>query len=136
MLTQEMTSRKLRVNNGQVIPSLVVGLVLFGLVIVPAIIQTWGHEFKAAPVVHNTTEVVGNQLLTTYLLPFEIASLLLLISMVGAIVLAILSDRPEPLKTDETPVIEEDLTAELVASEPSSVLEEPKVQTQLEETVS
>lgn len=35
-----------------------------------------------------TTKVIGNSLLVKYILPFEIASVLLLIAMVGAVVLA------------------------------------------------
>jgi NADH-quinone oxidoreductase subunit J len=41
----------------------------------------------AAPVTGNT-EVVGWMLYTSYLIPFEIASMLLLVAMIGAIVLA------------------------------------------------
>ena len=36
---------------------------------------------------HNT-ELVGTAIFTEYLLPFEIASVLLLVAMVGAVVLA------------------------------------------------
>ncbi|MEO6667649.1 MAG: NADH-quinone oxidoreductase subunit J [Nitrospiria bacterium] len=43
----------------------------------PAMIQTMGN-----------TEAVGRALFTTYLLPFEVASLILLVAMIGAIVLA------------------------------------------------
>ena len=38
--------------------------------------------------VTRNTELVGEALYTTYLLPFEIASILLLVAMVGAVVLA------------------------------------------------
>jgi NADH-quinone oxidoreductase subunit J len=44
-------------------------------------------EAAAAPVTGNT-EVVGWMLYTNYLIPFEIASMLLLVGMIGAIVLA------------------------------------------------
>jgi len=43
----------------------------------PAVIQAMGN-----------TEAVGQSLYTTYLLPFEIASLILLVAMIGAIILA------------------------------------------------
>lgn len=36
----------------------------------------------------GSTTVIGKQLFTTYLLPFEIASILLLVGMVGAVILA------------------------------------------------
>jgi len=44
-------------------------------------------EAAAVPVSGNT-EVVGWMLYTSYLIPFEIASMLLLVAMIGAIVLA------------------------------------------------
>jgi NADH-quinone oxidoreductase subunit J len=36
----------------------------------------------------GSTQVIGKSLFTTYLFPFEVASILLLVGMVGAIVLA------------------------------------------------
>jgi NAD(P)H-quinone oxidoreductase subunit 6 len=40
-----------------------------------------------APVA-TTTEAIGNGFLTTWLLPFEVASLVLLATLIGAIVIA------------------------------------------------
>jgi NADH-quinone oxidoreductase subunit J len=45
-------------------------------------------EVAAAVPVTGNTEVVGWMLYTSYLIPFEIASMLLLVAMIGAIVLA------------------------------------------------
>ncbi|MGH9141637.1 MAG: NADH-quinone oxidoreductase subunit J, partial [Vicinamibacterales bacterium] len=45
-------------------------------------------EAAAAVPVTGNTEVVGWMLYTSYLIPFEIASMLLLVAMIGAIVLA------------------------------------------------
>ncbi len=42
---------------------------------------------EAATVVGNT-EIVGKALYTTYLFPFEVASLILLVAMIGAIIMA------------------------------------------------
>ncbi|PIQ82966.1 MAG: NADH-quinone oxidoreductase, subunit J [Candidatus Omnitrophica bacterium CG11_big_fil_rev_8_21_14_0_20_64_10] len=48
-----------------------------------------GGEPPIAPhAVEGTVEAVGRELLTTYALPFEAASILLLVGIVGAIVLA------------------------------------------------
>jgi NADH-quinone oxidoreductase subunit J len=41
-----------------------------------------------APAAAGNSEMVGMALYTTYLLPFEIASILLLVAIVGAVVLA------------------------------------------------
>jgi len=51
----------------------------------------WGHEAEAAPA---TTGIIGRELLTKYVLPFELASILLLVAMVGAIILA-KEDKPD-----------------------------------------
>jgi NADH-quinone oxidoreductase subunit J len=45
-------------------------------------------EAAAVPGISGNTEVVGWLLYTSYLIPFEIASMLLLVAMIGAIVLA------------------------------------------------
>ena len=51
----------------------------------------WFEPATAAPLIEGrtaNTESVGELLYTAYLLPFEIASVLLLVAMVGAVVLA------------------------------------------------
>jgi NADH-quinone oxidoreductase subunit J len=62
-----------------------------------AVIAAWGYMKPAAPLanaaaaaipVTGNTEQVGWMLYTSYLIPFEIASMLLLVAMIGAIVLA------------------------------------------------
>lgn len=97
MMTQEVSGGRVRSHNGQVLPSMALAGVLLALVLVPTIARTWRHAPKPGAPIADTLSVVGTQLLTTYLLPFELASLLLLVAMVGAIVMAMLSDRPEPL---------------------------------------
>ena len=46
------------------------------------------REKAAAAAVPGNTETVGHALYTTYLFPFEVASLILLVAMIGAILLA------------------------------------------------
>ena len=53
----------------------------------PARISTAAGESAAAAVAGNT-ETVGKALYTTYLFPFEVASLILLVAMIGAIIMA------------------------------------------------
>lgn len=51
----------------------------------------WQHAWPAAGALNppsHTTRLLGLQLLTTYIVPFEVASLLFLMAMVAAIVLA------------------------------------------------
>ena len=76
------------------------GLALAGAVLVEAVaIAVWARVSPAAPAqaaqalpVSGNTEQVGWLLYTNYLVPFEVASMLLLVAMIGAIVLA----RKEP----------------------------------------
>jgi NADH-quinone oxidoreductase subunit J len=46
------------------------------------------REPTAAPSAAGNTETVGRALYTTYLFPFEVASLILLVAMIGAILMA------------------------------------------------
>ncbi len=72
------------------------GLALAGAVLVEAVaIATWSRLSPPAPAsaaqtlpVTGNTEQVGWLLYTSYLVPFEVASMLLLVAMIGAIVLA------------------------------------------------
>ena len=40
------------------------------------------------PAIEGNTEAIGDALYSTYLFPFEVASLILLVAMIGAIILA------------------------------------------------
>ena len=67
-----------------------------GVLVEVGAIAAWGYaapapalaNTAAAPPVTGNTEQVGWMLYTSYLIPFEIASMLLLVAMIGAIVLA------------------------------------------------
>ncbi len=66
--------------------------VTFAALVPAAIYLQAGKELKlpprAAPAVMPNTETVGQVLFNQYMLPFEIASILLLVAMIGAVVLA------------------------------------------------
>jgi NADH-quinone oxidoreductase subunit J len=63
-------------------------LLEFGVIVASGYLQP-SQAVAAAPVpVTGNTEQVGWLLYTSYLIPFEIASMLLLVAMIGAIVLA------------------------------------------------
>ena len=71
---------------------------LLGLAAVAVLVAELGYlylgrpiaGFPELPAVRNigNTEMVGNSLYLNYMLPFEIASILLLVAMVGAVVMA------------------------------------------------
>jgi NADH:ubiquinone oxidoreductase subunit 6 (subunit J) len=86
MLTSRISSAATRVINDQAILSaiaavgLLVGLIYAAVRGIPAL--------SGPPRIPETAPFLGRALLTTYALPFEVVSILLLAGMVGAIVLA------------------------------------------------
>jgi NADH:ubiquinone oxidoreductase subunit 6 (subunit J) len=86
MLTSRLSSGTLRVVNDQAPLSALAALgLLAGLIY--ASVRGIG-PLTGPPQLPETTPFLGRALLTTYALPFEVVSVLLLAAMVGAIVLA------------------------------------------------
>ncbi len=85
MLTSRITGGGVRILNEQVGVSL---LVVGGLLLL-IISVFWNTPFGggASPPV-QTTPYIGRLLITTYLLPFEVVSILLLAALIGALILA------------------------------------------------
>jgi NADH-quinone oxidoreductase subunit J len=85
VLTERIASRSIKQTNEQKGVSALVAVIVFGVV---AYISARGH-WPAAPAggMGTTVNVIGRDLLTTYLAPFEVASVLLLAALVGAVVL-------------------------------------------------
>ena len=82
MLTSRIAAKAARVVNDQVVLS---AMVAVGLIYA----STSGlATISGPPRLPETTPFLGRALLTTYALPFEVVSVLLLAAMVGAIVLA------------------------------------------------
>jgi NADH-quinone oxidoreductase subunit J len=86
MLTHKLYSAKIRQSNEQVIP----GLIIVGALLVATIFAlgstAWKLSFETAPV--QSTVGVGKLLLTKYVLPFEIVSVVLLTALIGAVIIA------------------------------------------------
>ena len=70
---------------------------LAGAVMLYATLRTPWHMAAAKVSVSATTYGVGNAFLDAYVLPFEVASLVLLVALVGAVVIS-RQDRAEPSK--------------------------------------
>ena len=85
MLTTRIASRA-EVFNEQVWASALVAVGITAILVYASVtgIQVSGE----APAPRETTSTLGRLLLTTHVLPFEVASVLLLAAMVGAIILA------------------------------------------------
>ena len=82
MLTHRLYDRTLAQTNERVMPALILGLVI--LVLLVAAIT--GADLDRQMVDPETTVFrLGTLLLTVYLVPFEVASVLLLAAMIGAI---------------------------------------------------
>lgn len=88
MLTRSMTSLQ-EVYNSQWWLAGLVSALLFVLLMVGVIMPVWGGTPEPSPVVGDTTDL-GIALVSgdAFVLPFEVASLLLTAAMIGAIVIA------------------------------------------------
>ena len=86
MLTQGLAEVNVSNRAVGVLPALVT-VVLAGAVMLYAIIHTTWYQAKPGPVA-PTTYGIGNTFLGPYVLPFEIASIVLLAALIGAIVIS------------------------------------------------
>ena len=85
MLTRRLMSKELEQHNAQWIPSALGALALF--VVLGWIVYTAGWPVHDGSVPAEPISQLGQDLLTTYLVPFEIASVLLLAALIGAILI-------------------------------------------------
>jgi len=89
MLTRGVMDQKVKQRNTQWIISAVVALGLFGLLGFTLAFRA-GNAWpvSSAAVAQDSIAALGEALVTTYALPFEVASVLLLVALVGSIVIA------------------------------------------------
>ncbi|HDD55953.1 MAG TPA: NADH-quinone oxidoreductase subunit J [Chloroflexi bacterium] len=85
MLTRRLMSKDMDQKNAQWIPSALGSLTLF--VVLGWIVYTAGWPAQEGAMPAEPISQLGQDLLTTYLVPFEIASVLLLAALVGAILI-------------------------------------------------
>lgn len=74
---------------------------LFALLGTMVLATPWSLDTTSPAVIDNTVVALGEHFFSDYLLPFELASVLLLMAMVGAIILARRDLIPEALATKE-----------------------------------
>ena len=87
MLTHRVMTTNLSQTLGQWwMTSLPVALGILVILFRVFVVYPWGVEAPAGAA--PTTGIIGQTLLTKYVLPFELASIVLLVAMVGAIILA------------------------------------------------
>ncbi len=74
---------------------------LFALLATMVLVTPWSFSTTSPAVVENTILEIGKHFFSDFLLPFELASVLLLMAMVGAIILARRDLIPEAVATRE-----------------------------------
>ncbi|MCS7311354.1 MAG: NADH-quinone oxidoreductase subunit J [Acidobacteria bacterium] len=84
-LTHRVIDLDIRAGRVQLVPGMILGLVLIGLL--GLTIQSFDLATKTPAPYRTTVSGIGRLLLSTYLLPFEIASVALVLALVGAIVI-------------------------------------------------
>ncbi|MBI3536075.1 MAG: NADH-quinone oxidoreductase subunit J [Chloroflexi bacterium] len=86
MLTRGLMTAGLPAFNSQWLAAAAVAVLLFGILFFIAVGTHW--PVKEFAVNTDLVPKLGVELMTTYVLPFEVASLLLLAALIGAIVIA------------------------------------------------
>ncbi|MEM8676056.1 MAG: NADH-quinone oxidoreductase subunit J [Cyanobacteria bacterium P01_G01_bin.67] len=90
---------------GRLIRKVATAIVCFGLfaLLGTMVLATpWSLDTTSPAVIDNTVIALGEHFFSDYLLPFELASVLLLMAMVGAIILARRDLIPEALVTEDS----------------------------------
>ena len=86
MMTHRIEAASLREEIVQPVAAGLAALVVFGLAITTVVNEAW-PLLDPVPEAEGTTREIGRQFLTDYLYPFEFASVLLLLAMIGAAML-------------------------------------------------
>ncbi len=90
LMTQKIYDPSKRTTHNSFILSLIGGLAMAGILAVIIYKAPWAMQIEKA--FHPTTSLIGTSILTTYLLPFELISILLLGALIGAIYIARMED--------------------------------------------
>jgi len=86
MLTAQLYSPSIRQSNEQVIP----GIIIVGtlLIVTLSVLRRTSWRISTQGIEGQSTVSIGKSLLTTYVLPFEVVSLVLIAALIGAIIIA------------------------------------------------
>jgi NADH-quinone oxidoreductase subunit J len=86
MLTHQLFSKSLRQVNEQVIPASLIVLVFFALSIFTLVKTAWPISGGQLP--SDRIFEMGRLLMSDYVIPFEVVSIVLLVALIGAIIIA------------------------------------------------
>ncbi len=92
MLTRKVFDVKIFGGKGQVYPAAVGVALIFSLLIIVIMKTPW--HLMGGRAMEPTTAEIGKMLMTDFLLPFEVASVLLLAALIGAVILIRKEVRP------------------------------------------
>lgn len=94
LLTHQIDGFNVTNRSVGLVPGAVLGLLVVGLIAKVALYTPWPKgPAEATP--NPTAAKIGDAFLTEYLLPFELASVVLLLALIGAVILARRAVRPE-----------------------------------------
>jgi len=85
-LTRQITGKQARQMNKQVIPAVLASLLAFALIAAALLKGGWGMRL-ARHAADDKIPLIGELLLTKYVVPFEAVSVLLLAALIGAVVI-------------------------------------------------
>ncbi len=72
----------------KLVPAILIALLMFSLISFQVLYPLFGMQYPVADEGFGSPEAIGKSLFSQYVLPFEVASVLLLVGIVGAILLA------------------------------------------------
>jgi NADH-quinone oxidoreductase subunit J len=87
MLTNKVVSVDLKTGTLQTVPALVIVAVVAGS-LAGLFYSTWKNAPTPTTDIVSTTRTLGEMLMTGYMLPFEVASVVLLVALIGAAITA------------------------------------------------
>jgi NADH-quinone oxidoreductase subunit J len=87
MLTNNLVSVDIKTGTTLTVPAMILAAIVFGS-LAAVFYATWSKVPDPAAVATSTTRAIGEMLMTRFVLPFEVASVILLVALVGAAYLA------------------------------------------------
>lgn len=83
MLTNRVVNVDMKTGALNTVPALVVASIVAGT-LSGLFYSAWSDQPESTSAVQATTKTIGEMLMTTYLLPFELASVILIVALIGA----------------------------------------------------
>ncbi len=93
MLTSKVISVDMKTGTLNTVPALILAAVVFGS-LAGVYYATWSRTPVAPATAVSTSKAIGEMLMTAYALPFEVASVILLVALVGAALTARRGKKP------------------------------------------